>query len=428
MALYYLSSVNGDDATADGTKALPYATLGAIPFTNGDRILVDSAHSTSEIVSGPDPLNGPPIEIISVDWATGTGNGDETYLRGAGFRKYSGQNVNGAAAAYGLVIHNNTTGYWMNVGSTNSNCDIFLHDCQISTNNTDIKIVGRQNTSTAYSTRIRIINCDILPASGYRILCLGEANAEIIGCTITTDPGTDGVIAPYGGHIVIDGLDISSMTSGALINASRNGKLIVRNTPIPNGVSLFSTTSPGADFLSGCEVLYSNASGSYDVVWAEGMASITTAVYRSGGAVVGGSPISITIATTSVTKTGVKSFAIPIDRKILDLSTAKTLRIYFSQDGGATLTDQDIWAVAKYRKPSTGLGVVVETHPVSPHIAGTTLPIDTTSSWTGLTTPNAQYIDISIPADVAGDAHAEIVFHVASPNITVYVDPAVEVI
>jgi len=317
MAIYYLSSVNGDDTTADGTKALPYATLGAIPFTNGDRILIDSTHSTSETLSGPDPLNGPPLELISIDWTTGTGNGDETYLRGAAFRKYSGQNVTGAIAAYGLIIHNNTSGYWMNVGATNLNCDIFLHDCQVSTNGTNIQFVGRQNTSTLYYCRIRAVNCDIGPAAGYKIRFVGEVNAELVGCTITTDPGTDGLIAPVGGCAVIDGLDVSAMTTGALVDASGNGHLVVRNTPLPATISLLSSASPSNNFLSGCEILYSSASGSYDVVWSEGISSVTSAVYRSGGPTVNGNTVSIVVSSSSTVQIGVKSFTITVDRKLI---------------------------------------------------------------------------------------------------------------
>ena len=428
MATYYLSSVNGDDATADGTKNLPYATLGAIPFTNGDLILVDSAHITSEIISGPDPVNGPPIQIVSIDWATGSGNADESYLFGATFAKYSGQNVNGAVACFGLVASNRTSGYWMNVGAPTANADIYLNDCELGSNQTNISFVGRQNTTTTYSTRIRAENIRINLSAGYKWAFIGEAKCEIHAASLISDPQTDGIIYPKGGYAEIDGLDISILTAGNLIDAVGNGRLILRNAPTPAGVGLYSTGSPAIDALAGVQIFYASPSGSQDVITAEGQASTSGAVYRNGGATLSdGSAISFVCVTTANAVSGVKSLEVPLDRQILDLSVARTVRAYFAQDGGVALTDQDVWIEVRYRRPSDGLGKLVSSRPAAPHLAGTSLPIDAASTWAGLTTPNPQYIDVQIPADVAGDAHAEIYLHVAAPSATVYVDPKVEV-
>jgi len=45
-----------------------------------------------------------------------------------------------------------------------------------------------------------------------------------------------------------------------------------------------------------------------------------------------------------------------------------------------------------------------------------------------LTNPVSQYVELTIPADVSGEAHSEIVVHVSKPNINVYIDPQAEVI
>ena len=431
MAVYYLSSVNGDDTTADGTKALPYATLGAIPFTNGDLILVDSAHSSAESIAGPDPTAGAPIQIVSVDWNTGTGNADESYLPGASFSKYSGFNIYGAVYLFGITGQNQSNGYWFNIGSTSNSSDIYIKDGVLKQRDLALSMVGRQNTTSAVSTRVIIENTVFTPSdisTGGYLRCIGESNTLIKDCSLGRDVQTDGVLRPIGGCIVIDGLDLSVLTTGALLDLSGNGHVIVRNTPLPTGVSLISSGGISSAFLAGGELFYLSPSGSLDVVRAEGQAGTSGTVYRNGGATLSdGSAISFACVTTANAVSGVKSLEVPLDRRILDLSTAKTIRAYIAQDGGTALTNQDVWLEVRYRRPSDGLGQVVSSRPAAPHLAGTALPTDSVSTWTGLTTPNLQYVEAQVPADVAGDAHAEVLLHVAAPSVTVYVDPAVEV-
>jgi len=301
--------------------------------------------------------------------------------------------------------------------------DIEVIDCTlIPGNNTQLFLSGPSGT-TWYTNRIKLRNSIISLSSGTRIISRWSAVSEIINCSISTDPGTDGLIQPYEGSLLIDGLDISGLTTGALLLLDGNGKCTVRNTPLPAGVSLLSTASPGGAYLAGSEVLYAAPDGSYDHITAEGHVSSTTAVLRSGGA-----SMSYAMASTARPQPGACSLCVPIDRKVLDLSAARTLRVYIAQDGGTALTDQDFWVEVRYRKPSTGQGVSVDTRLAAPHLPGTALPSDTASTWTGLTSPTAQYVDVVVPADVAGDAHAEVVVHLAKPSVTVYVDPAVEVI
>ncbi len=428
MATYYLSSVVGDDATATGAKTAPYATFGAIPIANGDLILVDSRHSSGDNLIGPDITNGAPIRIVSVDWATGTGAADEAYLPGSLFQKGGGFVCRGGVYAYGITINQTSSGYWCELGK-DVHSDIMLFGSTITPGpSTPLQLSGPSG-STWYTNRIKLERCTINLASGQRIIHRWGAQAEIIDCVLGgPDPASDGVIEASEGYLLVDGLDLSVMASGALLALTGNSRIVVRNTPLPSGVALVSSAGVGVRYLAGSEVLYASASGSYDVIRAEGQASTTTTVSRSGGATLrDGSAISFACATTANAVSGVKSLEVPLDRRILDLSIAKIVRAYIAQDGGTALTDQDVWLEVRYRRPSDGLGQMVSSRPTAPHLAGTALPTDSVSTWTGLTTPNLQYVEVQVPADVAGDAHAEVFLHVAAPSVTVYVDPAVEV-
>ena len=112
MAVYYLSSIVGDDVTATGTKALPYETIGAVPFGNGDTVLVDSRHFSRESITGPSALSGHPVVITSVDWSTGTGAADEAYLEGATMQKTNGLIIRGALHLYGITFWQESSSYW----------------------------------------------------------------------------------------------------------------------------------------------------------------------------------------------------------------------------------------------------------------------------------------------------------------------------
>ena len=427
MAVYYLSSVNGDDTTADGSKSLPYATLGAIPFTNGDLILVDSVHSSAENIAAPDATVGAPIQIISVDWTTGTGAADESYLAGAAFVKGGGITCRGAVAAYGVKLQQTSTSYWCDFGK-DVHSDIYLYDCTVLPGPaTNLELSGPSGTAF-YANHIRFDKCSVWLSASTKIVCRWGAQAAFRDCAITSDPGTDGVILPQEGFLNIDGLDLSTLTSGALLDLSYNGRVVIRNAPLPTGVSLISSGGISSAFLAGGELFYLSPSGSLDVVRVEGQASTSGAVYRNGGATLSdGSAISFACITTANAVSGVKSLEVLLDRRILDLSTTKSVRAYIAQDGGTALTNQDIWLEVIYRRPSDGIGKLVSSRPVAPHLSGTTLQTDTTSTWVGLTSPVLQYVEVQVPSDVAGDAHAEIILHVSSPSTTVYVDPAVEV-
>ena len=427
MATYYLSSVVGDDATATGAKTAPYATFGAIPIANGDIILVDSRHSSGDNLVGPDITSGAPIRIVSIDWTTGTGAADEAYLPGALFQKGGGFVCRGGVYAYGVTVNQTSSGYWCELGK-DVHSDIMLFDSTVTPGpSTPLQLSGPSG-GTWYTNRIKLERCTINLASGQRIVHRWGAQAEIIDCALGgSDPASDGVIEASEGYLLVDGLDLSVMVSGALLALTGNSRIVVRNTPLPSGVALVSSAGIGTRYLAGSKVLYASASGSYDVISAEGHASTTTSVSRAGGATLGGNGVSYACITTAAVTAGCKALAVPLDRKVLDLSAAKTLRVYMAQDGGAALTEQDAWVEVRYRRPSDGRSRIVTTRPAAPHLPGAALPTDSTSTWTGLTTPNPQYIDVQIPADVAGDAHAEIYLHVAAPSTTVYVDPAVEV-
>ncbi len=428
MATYYLSSVNGNDATADGTKSLPYATFGAIPFTNGDLILIDSNHNTPENLIGPAITAGAPIQLVSIDWNSGTGNADENYLSGAWFNKSGGFVCRGGIYTYGVRIKQTSGSYWCEFGK-DVDSDIRIIGGDISPGaSTNLRIVGPSGT-TFYTNRIIFEGTSINLSTGTAIEIEWGAHCHMIGCSLSSDPGTDGLLRIYEGTLYVDGMNLSNMTSGALLDLSKNAKLQVRNTPIPTGVSLIATGGISASYLVGGELLYISPEGSLDYVSAEGQVGTSKTVYRNGGATLSnGSNISFMFVTEARTVTGVKSLYVSVDKRILDISTSKTLRVYFAQEGGTPLTDQELWVDVRYRKPSNGLGTQLVTRPAAPHLPATTYPVDNVSTWTGLTNSTQQYVDITIPADVAGEAHTEIVVHVAKPSTTVYVDPSVEIV
>lgn len=430
MAVHYLSSVVGDDATADGTKTLPYETIGAVPFGNGDTVLVDSRHFSRESITGPSALSGPPVVVTSVDWSTGTGAADESYLEGAIFQRASGLTIRGALHVYGITFWQESNSYWLEIGK-DYHTDFFAVDCVLHPGPNTPLLLSGPSGSTFYTSRIRLIDCQIDLDPDTEIRGRWGSQIEIVACRLTGNPGTaSGVLRPYECDMLVDGLDISSMTSGALLWLDGNGKLTVRNTPLPGGVALIGSGGIGAAYQSGAELLYLDTAGSQHVVQREGWAATTTGVYRSGGATLsGGSPVSSLASTEAGIATSLQSLSYPIDRRILDLSAPRTLRVYVAQAGGLTaLHDGELWLEVRYRRASDGQARVVRTCPAAPHLPTAALPTDSASTWTGLTTPVAQYVEAVIPADAAGDSHAEIRVHVSRPGAAVYVDPSSEVV
>ena len=430
MAVYYLSSIVGDDVTATGTKALPYETIGAVPFGNGDTVLVDSRHFSRESITGPSALSGHPVVITSVDWSTGTGAADEAYLEGATLQKTNGLIIRGALHLYGITFWQESSSYWLELGK-DYHTDIFAFDCVFHPGSSTQLLLSGPSGSTFYTSMIRLISCQIDLDPGTEIRGRWGCQVEIVSCQLTGDPGTSsGVIRPYECNMLIDGLDISSMTTGALLRLDGNGRLVLRNTPLPGGVALIGSGGIGAAYQSGADLLYLDAEGAHHAVQREGWAATTTGVYRSGGAALpGGTPVSSLASTEASVATGLQSLSYPIDRRILDLSAPRTLRVYVAQAGGSTaLQNHEFWLEVRYRRTSDGQARVVRTCPAAPHLPTAALPTDSASAWTGLTTPVAQYVEAVIPADAAGDSHAEIRVHVSRPGAAVYVDPASEVV
>ena len=160
--------------------------------------------------------------------------------------------------------------------------------------------------------------------------------------------------------------------------------------------------------------------------WGAGL-NTETAVYRTGGASDGVTPISWRIATNTLTKYPLINFdAPPITRWNETIGSPVTVSIEVLTDG-VTLHDDDAWLEVQYLDDAGyPLGALVSDERPS-QLAAAADQDASTAAWTttGITTPITQKLSVTFTPQQKGFIQARV--RVARPSSVIYVCPQLEV-
>lgn len=437
MANFYCRSTDGDNADTGATWALAKAdlstaTTGALVVASGagDVIYVSSAHAQSTSTTTGLTAQGTaaaPTRILCVSDAA---EPPTTLATGATITTTSGDiNPAGFAAWYGCVFK--TAGSF-NLGNTNAgslrfdSCELWLNSTAtsaiigvgptISTGNDDYQVLWN-NTAVRFGYASQKIQ---LRHGRFR----WNGGGLVTGSTVPTVLFT----APPGSTLdaIIDGVDLSAITTALVAAGSLgSGSVTFRNCKLASGVAALTTSSPGP---GGLEVIIDNCD-SGDTSYRserhcyEGAIYTDTGVYRSGGATINTTPLSLRMVTSAGA-----SFVSPLACRPIAIyneaeNTSKTVTIEIAQNNGATaLTESEVWIEVEYLgTDGFPISSIANDHNSTLLTASATAQTASTETWTGLTTPTKQTLAVAFTPQGKGYLQARVCL--AKPSTTIYVDP-----
>lgn len=236
---------------------------------------------------------------------------------------------------------------------------------------------------------------------------------------------TSGSPAPM--YVILDGVDLTGLSTKILVGAwpeVNNFQAI--NCKLPASITLASTpTNTGAinDFII-CDSGTGNTR--HERYLYGGPVTSDTAVYRSGGASDGTTPISWKVVTNANARS-----LVPVEcwqiAQWNGSTGSKTVTIELVNDG-STLTDAEVWAEFEYLGSSaTPIATMISTAPATILTAASNLATSS-ATWTGtggFSSPVKQYLTATFTVNMAGYIRATV--KVAKASKTIYIDPVLTV-
>lgn len=418
--LYVASAANGGSNANDGlsssTPKTNYSNTDGVQSiaTEGDIVHHDNTLWTTDWLRDfPAPSAGPAVSIVAVDWAT------QLYSIGGGFQP-NGFASRNSFNIYGLTIRANS-GWYFELGANGFDARINLYDCTLEPRLANLKVIADVN----YKSTVLMRGCTLLLNNGRPVSVLG-AGLQIIGGTLGQAIATDGLIDALAGSVRVTGLDVSLMTGGALINPG-SAFVEVAGVELPAGVSKYaSSIDYNANGTVALDHVGTGVGSTYSGVSGAGRHELTSSVARSGGGSVDGIDTSLIVTPDVQAVAQVYEHAIPLMVPVIDLGTVPaTVRVYLSQPNGATpLTDADVTLDIDYLSAATSQRVTGTTRLPSPLSASAALATDAGSTWAGLASPVAQYVDVAVTSSGRANGYVRCTLHVGAPTATaIYVDP-----
>lgn len=420
-------------ATAATTLATAMAEAAA-----GDTVYVASTHvessATSISLAGPGTLAAP-IRILSVTEATPP----TTETAGASITTTTSGSFSlpGSVIFDGIVldIGSASSAASINVANATANHNLVFRNAtfNLNGNNSSSRVAIGSASSGAAGVKALFDGCAFRFSHTSASLQSNSAEVRFVGCNIASGGAATTVVyrGQTGNHksqAFFDGCDLSNAaTSATLANTLGGGSSAVfKNCKLPAGWSgvLASGLSAGARVS-----MYNCDSGNtnYRMQIAEYHGDIysDTAIYRTGGASDGTTPLSWRMVTNA---NAVKdALALMSDEIVVwndTTGSARTLTIEIAQEGGTALKDDEVWVEVQYLGAANTLGSIVTDRKTNLLAAG----VDQTTStvaWTGLTTPTKQKLAVTFTPGKAGPIYARV--YLAKPSTTVYVCPKAEI-
>jgi hypothetical protein len=447
MAVYYVDSAAGSNTSPYDTWAKAATSLidAAALAAAGEDIYVASSHAetaasakaivfTNSTTAAPirvvctDKLATPPLLANMVATPTGsvttTGNNAIT--------------VTGCAYIYGLIFSCGTTAASPSLTTGGAiRTDIVYDNCALKLAATSSPLIVFGTATTSVGCRVTLNNTTVRFASiTAAIQCISLLDLTIknvasfvdTGGTIPTNLFSTG--STGGGRVLLEGVDLSGMSTKMLTIAQANGLQIhLKDCKEPasysatNGVN--TPTSPSS-------VIFKSRTGSSGVAYniekydVRGTQLTETTCVRTGGAQVNGTGVAMKITGTSSAK-----FTAPFESTPLSINNTTTgasviVTVYGYWAGASIPTNEELWLEISYLGSAA---TPVATFDVSTRKAqvlstAATVAVTDSSTWgVGGTTKFKWAVTLSSPApNLAG--HLSVVVKSASTNAT-WIDPTV---
>lgn len=423
-----------DWATAATTLATAMAAAAA-----GDTVYVASTHTESQATAMSLTNNGTlaaPVRILSVTEATPP----TTVTPGASITTTAG-------GSFSLPASFIVDGVYLDIGTATSSAAINLatsvtanHNLvvrnarwRLNSSNSTNRIQTGSASSNAVGVKALFENCVFRFTHPSASLSSNGGENRYIGCSIESGGAATTTIyrAQTGNQksqAFFDGCDFTNAaTTVTLANTLGSGaSATFKNCKLP--ASWTGTLASGLS--AGARVsMYNCDSGdtNYRMQIAEYHGDIysDTAIYRTGGASDGTTPLSWRMVTNA---NAVKDALVLMSDEIVvwndTTGSARTLTIEIAQEGGTALKDDEIWVEVQYLGAANTLGSIVNDRKTNLLAAG----VDQTTStvaWTGFTSPTKQKLSVTFTPGKAGPIYARV--YLAKPSTTVYVCPKAEI-
>lgn len=450
MATYYVSSVDGSDGDDGSTWALAKATVAgalAVATTDGDVILVDSAHDYQSPTAGIgwSASAGKHVSIISVNRSTGAHEAGATEEEtGGNNNNFSVLGTFGSLYIEGMTLGGppyDGPGAKIQLAATvGGRTRLEMVNCTLNvvtpTNTGAYFLIGTDGSYYSAS-HCKFVNCTfhIVP-SATNMLVFGHVNAEFFGCTFTSDGSPTHAVSqtPMIGHVRFVGCDFSADAFSYLtgLGGDTHGSVLGLIEFVDCKVNGSTSLAPDGSWTYPEEhVRYVNCDSgdtTYEFEDHDPFAALTvdTSVYANGGAAVDGTNLSWKIVTTAAC-TEYWPYVTPWVAVWVDAGS-KTFSMEIVSDGG-DFDDRDCWMEVEYLgDASYPLGTFDSTRNAEP-FDGTAVDLSAGSAtWTGTGGFGAETKDkVSLSGTVNRSGYARTRLVVAKASQTLYVDPQVRV-
>lgn len=434
MATYYVWS--GATGAANGTSWTDaWTSIFSLSLAAGDLVLVASDHNenfgaTTKYMTYSGAV-GNPIKFVSVNRT------DDSYLAGAVVQTTSGTatlNITGNHYCRGLKFQING-GVFANSKiniSVNVHASPTYDDCEITNTHTGSAahiIIGSNANSTQGQLNLR--NTRLQTVREVQVI----GALRMFGGVLKTQ-ASGGIYvgsANEGHHVEIDGVDMSENASSFdPVDASmgQNGIIVIRNCKMPSGWTGSLTTAAPNTVMShvhmyNCDDGASNYRS--EVATYAGYVTSHAGVYRSGGASDGTNNLSLKL--TSVTgRTDAFGNSVSTDQISIwnETLTSLTVTVHIAHNEASALNDDEVWIEVMYHgDASSPIKTLVSDRVASPLVTPAVQPTST-ETWTGLTTPTKQKLEVTFTPAMVGFIDVRV--HLAGDHAAdVYVCPKIEV-
>lgn len=451
MAECYVRSTDGNNADTGATWALAKAdlhtaTTGALATASGagDVVYVSQAHSQStavNIVLAPLGSAANPTKIIGVN---------DSAEPPVALTSPVAATIATGAGAYSIDVTG--YGYWegisfrTGVGSTSTLAHLRLSNATTPNANTFVNCkfetasVGANNriqlgsTGSGSNDDTQVVLVDPVFKFGATSHAIAPAASRVRwkGGSIDNSGSIPATlfIPASGGGVSVDmeilGADLSGVT-GTLVaqGVAATGQIIFKNCKLAAGVTLSSGTPNGPGgiqlFFYNCDSADTNYMYAYRGYL--GDIDTVTGQYLAGGATVDSQSIAIKAvsASSALFHQALKISIAPI--YLDNIGSAKTVTVEIAQDNGAAaLTESEIWLEVEYLGTSGyPISSVATDHNSTILSLSSTAQTASSATWTGLTTPTKQKLEVTLTPQEKGYIHCRVCL--AKPSVTVYVDP-----
>ena len=443
MSLWYVRSGGASGCnwnTALASSGTLYTTLASCITAIGtpgpsDTITIAVASDHSESSSGATTLTVPtsPVGLTSLICCDPTASGNPTAalaIQTGGIACTGSFTIAGQFYAYGLLIQCSNA-----ITLTANDADRQRWDdatFQFTGTSASLRLwLG--STFSTHATELYLRGCEAVFNNAGQALGARFARTVLDGCTVPSSSGVAPTTLFSSGtgpnDVLCLGCDFSGLAAGGTLLADTDNpqRYSLVDCALPSGVSVFNGASdPTHARLDICRsdvVSGSLLNARTERYWAEGSQTISTSIYRNGGAQIESKALSWLIATSANV-----SWPMPFESHAIETWVAAGSHTVSAEVlAAAALNDDDVWIEVQYLAGSSTTKGSTDTSSTKANIAAANAALaSSAATWTGVGSNGTQKIVTgSFTTGQAG--YIRIVVKAAKPSTTIYVDPAVTV-